>query len=278
MQILQLPFSPEAITHDGFDIDDKGNWLALTRTAERLHLWSAGKPIGVERGISDAMQIDPALAMVRAMGPQALIVTHRIRRRGDINAWIVSVADGAILRSFSVGDGVNDALILSDFIVISYFDEGIYGDTRPAKEGIAIFDHSGAYLWGYQSEIDDAAMIDDCYAICPAGPNRIQFFSYSDFPLVELDVERRIQTKTAVPKWLHGCGAITSLGLTTFLRGPYPSKRAPQEARNGVFALNRMTGKTRPAGLVPGSFVRGLHNGQMLSISEQRVGVVSFGS
>ena len=139
-ETISLPFSTAQLSHKGLDIDDCGAWLAIIETPEDLRLRTATSDIALELGWS--------YAMVRWLGDKALVICARIREVGDVDAWVIDVHDGTILRSFSVGDGVQDVVVLEDFIVVSYFDEGVYSDNPISNEGISVFDLSGAFQWG----------------------------------------------------------------------------------------------------------------------------------
>lgn len=81
---------------------------------------------------------------------------------------------------------MEDVVIVADKIIFSYFDEGVFGNPGPNNEGIAIFDFNGLFLYGFNSTNQD--MIVDCYAMCKYDNDRILFYIYPDFPLVELNI------------------------------------------------------------------------------------------
>lgn len=267
-ELIPLPFAAKQLSYDGFDIDDNGNWLALVTSASGLRLVSAWNDI--------PLGMDLSFAMVRCLNDTALVIFPRIRNKGEINAWIIDPQDGAILKTFSVGDGVEDVTILESHIAVSYFDEGVLSFIPPSQEGIAIFDHAGIYLWGYKNSIHRPVDIIDCYAMCRTGRNRLAFCAYAGFELVELDVARQSQTILPTPSAVHGCGALACLGQIAFLRGPYPRDPDRDKPRDQVFAIDRTTGDMRFAGILPGAFVRGLSSGRMLCISNDAVTIATL--
>jgi len=48
--------------------------------------------------------------------------------------------------TFYVGDGIEDFEVVKKGIVITYFDEGIYGSKGPSNEGLVLFDFNGQIL------------------------------------------------------------------------------------------------------------------------------------
>lgn len=58
---------------------------------------------------------------------------------------------GQRLLSFNAGDGVEDVLIQASRIVISYFDEGVLGGTKPASDGLAVFNFTGQQVFGFNA-------------------------------------------------------------------------------------------------------------------------------
>lgn len=266
-ETLDVPFPVEEISWQGFDIDSHGNWLAVREEASGLRLAGAWGEV--------ALQVKRPYALVRWLGDMALIVHARIRKAGEVNAWIVDPKDGRMLSGFSVGDGVEDVVVLRDFIVVSYFDEGVLGGIGPAREGVAVFDRQGAYLWGYHGAIRDSVGLVSCYAMCPTGPNAVALCGYMGFELVELNVGQQSQVVRATPPKLHGCSAITFLKETAFFRGPYPRKGEGEHVRDEVYAF-KATGHYDRFGYLPGPTARGLVNGRMLTIGEHGVRVASF--
>ena len=267
-ETIAIPFPVTEISWQGFDIDGNDNWLAVKATKAGLRLVSAWNEVPLDLEIE--------YATVRCLGDKALIVSGRIGRQGQINAWIVDPNNGDLITRFSVGDGVQDVLVLDDYIAVSYFDEGVLGHTLPSREGIAIFDHVGKYLWGYATAIHNPVYILDCYAMCPTARNSLAFFAYTDFHLVDLDVSKQIQTVIQIPPALRGCSAISRLKNTTFFRGPYPQDNDYKKPRETVFAFDIKGGQVCEVDNLPGGYVRGLSNGRMLSVSDRSVVIVSF--
>lgn len=267
-ETIALPFPAAQLSYQGIDLNDDGAWLAVVETAQGLRLRTAGTDV--------KLPLNLQYAMVRWLGDKALVVFSRIRDEGDINAWVVNVWDGTILNKFSVGDGVNNVVVLEDFIVVGYFDEGVYSDNPLSNEGVSVFDRNGVFQWGYTSSVADPVLIDDCYAICKIGRNAVSFCAYSDFKLVELDVTARQQAVTTIPEELEGANAITTLPHTTFFYGPYCRDADPRKDRAQAYAFDRASGAITNIGQVPGTVLNGLSEGRLLSLTDRDALIIRF--
>ena len=150
----------------------------------------------------------------------AVLVDSRIVTSGRINAWVVRKS-GETLAEFSVGDGVADVLPLANRIVVTYFDEGVYGMAGPNQEGLGVFSVGGAFQWGYQTRFRDTGGIDDCYAACCASENEVAFIPYSHFRLVLLNVVDCAQVEYPIPDQVAGVGALTLSGSVAYGSSSY---------------------------------------------------------
>jgi hypothetical protein len=121
---------------------------------------------------------------------------------------------------FFAGDGIEDVLASRDTIVVTYFDEGVFGGP-PGNEGLAIFETSGELRAGYISTLaSDAVAIADVYAACWESNSRVAFCPYDCFPFVSLDVSTMEQKVYTTTECLHGSTAISvSLDAILFHRG-----------------------------------------------------------
>jgi hypothetical protein len=187
------------------------------------------------------------------------IVECRITRRGEINAWIFS-QQGVLLTEFSVGDGVEDLLATSDRLIVTYFDEGVFGfGNESGNEGLAVFGTDGRLEFGYHTQFGwSDHEIADCYAASLDSEGRVVFCAYSSFDLVRLDLEHRTRERWETPQPLHSCHALTMLGDTCFFGG----------GRYGanVRAWN-LGGEWRDLGVSLGD-VQGLPGGRFLALGE----------
>lgn len=109
---------------------------------------------------------------------------------GEKNAHIFSTT-GDLIRSFHVGDGINDVQTApSGQIWISYFDEGVCGDTEHSPQGLTCFsEFETQRVFGFASDAENShapGSIIDCYALNVASNRDTWLCYYTDFPLVHL--------------------------------------------------------------------------------------------
>jgi hypothetical protein len=167
---------------------------------------------------------------------------------GEKNAWIIR-RDNAIERRFAIGDGVADVVCTENFLVATYSDEGVFGETAPAWLGLGVFDRSGRLLWGWNDTIapHSASPIGDCYAALWLCGDRLALFSYacSDdvrFEFALLDVAARSVVVHEAPEALHGSAALSVTGDEWLFRAPY-------RARPSVFGCVPAASQSRLRGL-----------------------------
>jgi hypothetical protein len=167
-----------------------------------------------------------------AQGPGPLV---RLLENGDVlviapsafggvgNACICSPT-GQLRTRFSVGDGVEDAIIVGGHIVCSYFDEGVLHGGECAGDGVSVFDLTGRQLLGYHTDVSGAVRIVDCYCITASAPNEICFSAYTDFAIVRLNILTGRQRVHELPAQLHGCKALSTRGAEFIMHSPYDAK------------------------------------------------------
>lgn len=114
------------------------------------------------------------------------IADSRTREKTD-NCFIYNLK-GNVLRQFFAGDGIQDIEALRDKVIVTQFDEGIYGTDGPGNGGLVLFDFDGKILSKYNEKHGDQ-IVSDCYCICKHGANRVIFLPYTEFPLIELNLD-----------------------------------------------------------------------------------------
>ncbi|MCA9623612.1 MAG: hypothetical protein KC731_31540 [Myxococcales bacterium] len=161
--------------------------------------------------------------IVRWMGgDRILVVEPRVAKGGD-NAYVLTRAGEMVVRA-RVGDGVQDVMVAGDRVVVTYFDEGVFGDVGPSSEGLCVFGPELELDFGYQSGVKDPVDIVDCYCACLAGPHEVCFSPHPGFPLVRLNLKTRKQAVLALPAELAGANALATDGVDFFVYGPYGAK------------------------------------------------------
>ena len=145
--------------------------------------------------------------LVRLADENTAVIVSTRAAPGQTNAWVVTRA-GQIERAFTVGDGVEDLLAHPGGLVVTYFDEGVFSNTLPSAEGLALFSLDGSFLAGYNSGLSNGVFISDCYCACWRGSTEVCFSPYTDFPLVSLDIVNRTQQVWELPAVLRGARAL----------------------------------------------------------------------
>ncbi|HEY8768471.1 MAG TPA: hypothetical protein VIP09_14615 [Dehalococcoidia bacterium] len=164
---------------------------------------------------------------------------------------------GNVHAEFFVG-GPHDVLVGDGYIVTTYSDQAIFGNSPAGRDGICAFDLNGEMLWGYDTDFADVS-IYDCYAACIDDDSHLLAFPYAhpNFPLLRIDVLAKTSTITPTPKILHGAKAITTVGETILFCGSYRSKGA-------TYAWTG-TGDPVLVGSASEYVYRGLRNGRFIS-------------
>lgn len=159
---------------------------------------------------------------------EVLLVGARCHYRdGDPekNAVVFS-RDGKLLRQFVLGDGINSVQTTDEGMIwASYFDEGVFGNygwNQPmGASGLVCYDSAGRILWEFKPPTGFDS-ICDCYALNVA-KNAVWACYYTDFPLVKIDTNKRIQG------WKNDVGGASALavdGRRALLWGGYREKHS----------------------------------------------------
>lgn len=194
-----------------------------------------------------------------------LIAEARIKGKAD-NCFIYDLK-GNVLRTFFAGDGIQDVEVFRDKIIVTYFDEGIYGADGPGNGGLVLFDFEGTILYKYNEKHGDQ-IISDCYWICKHGANRVLFLPYTEFPLIELNLDTGDETKYEIPEQLKGSNGLTSTADCLIFHSPYGDKRGIYKWRTGEKTAERIGEYSEG--------LRGLKNGRFISCGEKGFTIVDF--
>ncbi len=210
-------------------------------------------------------EVRPKHPMVRFFTNNSILLVDG-RTTANTNGWLYS-RSGKLTNTYYFGDGIQDLEVVSGRIAVTYFDEGVFGRDGPNDEGLAIFDENGELLFGYNSRYGEIR-ISDCYCCCKHGTNRLLLFPYVEFNLIEFNVDTFEETYSMVPNELNGSSAITSTKNSIVFYSPYHSRYALLE---WLCHTNSITLKGHHSG-----GLRGLKNGQFLSVGEQGFTIVNI--
>lgn len=114
----------------------------------------------------------------------------------DKNACIYD-KQGNLVREFVLGDGINEVLVDGQGnIWAGYFDEGIFGNfgwNNPlGASGLVCWDRLGNKIWEFEPK-GELGSISDCYALNLDKHDNVWLCYYTDFPLVCIDPQKRMQ-------------------------------------------------------------------------------------
>ena len=243
------------------DVLDSGDWAGVFRDGLNLFVRTARSKSAAPDGIR--------FPLIRCLEPGRIALVDTRTQEDRTNAWILCPQRNEIVEFFA-GDGIQDVLANSDTIVVTYFDEGVFGRIRPGDEGVAVFDSRGHLRAGYRSTLGSRAVdIADCYAACWESDWRIAFLPYREFPLVRLDVRTFDQNVVQTPRRLHGSSAISVSREDALFFGPYDEKRSILAWHSG--------GEISSVGAHSGP-LRGLRGGRFLTHGTSGFTIVECGA
>jgi hypothetical protein len=199
------------------DVADDGCWVAICKHRSQLIVASQDSQFALAETVR--------FPLIRWVGDGEILVVDARTVKGRENAFVFS-RSGAEKARFCVGDGVQDVLSTGSRIVVTYFDEGVFGNVAPSHEGLCVFTPDGRLEFGYQSSVRNPVDIADCYCACAAGRHEVYFSPYTGFPLVQLNFKTRQQRVHELPAELAGSSALATDGVTFYFYGPYEKKRS----------------------------------------------------
>ena len=128
-----------------------------------------------------------------------LLVRGRSGGASDRNARVYE-ATGAPGPAFHAGDGIADVQATEKGrIWVSYFDEGVFGNTPLGQSGLVRLEPNGRPSFRL-GDLPDAVLrsMADCYALNVCSDQETWLYFYTDFPLVRL-VDGRVSGHWRVP-------------------------------------------------------------------------------
>jgi hypothetical protein len=204
--------------------------------------------------------------IIRQLNDNSFLVADSRTNEKTDNCFIYDLK-GNVLRQFYAGDGIQDIEVLRDKIIITYFDEGVYGKHGPNNEGLVLFDFDGKILSKYNEKHGDQ-IISDCYCICKHGANRVIFLPYTDFPLIELNLDTGDEKKYEIPEHLKGSNGLTSTADSIIFHSPYEDKRGIYKWRAGDKTAERIGEYSEG--------LRGLKSGRFLSSGQRGFTIIDL--
>lgn len=167
-----------------------------------------------------------------------LLVRGRADGNSDKNAHVYGMG-GTCLRSFHAGDGIEEIQATEEGrIWVSYFDEGVFGETALGQTGLACLDSSGRVSFRFSELASAGAVPDiaDCYALNVCSNRETWLYYYTDFPLVRLVDGQVAGLWTGIG--VKGLHAFAVSGEHALLAGGYSK-------RNRLFLVDLATSKVK---------------------------------
>jgi hypothetical protein len=173
-------------------------------------------------------------------GGRWLLVRSRAEGEADCNAHVHG-PDGGRIASFHAGDGIEDVQVTDQgHAWVSYFDEGVFGDTSLGRNGLVSLDAGGTPVFRFGDLIGLATPVihpsglagthfgdlagsvlgsmADCYALNVCSGKEVWLCYYTDFPMVQL-IEGTISGWWSMP--VHGSHGFAVCGGRALLGGGY---------------------------------------------------------
>lgn len=204
--------------------------------------------------------------MIRQINQDSFLIANSRISTNEENCFIYD-RKGKLIRKFLAGDAIQDIEVIRDKIVVTYFDEGVYGREGPNSEGLVIFDWNGNIVFQYNTKHGEQ-IISDCYCICKHGTNRVLLLPYTDFPLIELNLYTEEENRYEVPEILKGSTGLSSMEDEIFFHSPYHDKRGIYQWRIGDKTTEKIGEYSEG--------LRGLKNGRFLSKGQKGFTILDF--
>jgi hypothetical protein len=255
------------------DVSDDETWVAFVRTSET----------GRQLVFSDGSSVEPPrrfeFPIVRAAGRGRAVLAEARVDRDEVNGFVVD-SSGRVETSFRFGDGIEDVLVSSEDVVVTYFDEGVFSGAggAPAAEGVAVFGYDGRLTLGYNtSRFSGDVFVADCYCAAWAKGRRLFFCPYTgdepSFPLIAIDLRTGNHEQWKTPRGVKGSVALTV--------GPSKGGRecvyfhAPYDDRSGIYRWYVGDDRAERVAQHPGR-LRGLRGGRFLAAGVTGYTVLDF--
>ncbi|MDY8022037.1 hypothetical protein [Paenibacillus polymyxa] len=167
----------------------------------------------------------------------------------DLNGKILDY-DGHTVNEILLGDGIQSVQVTEEGrIWTSYFDEGIFGnygwDEPVGSSGLVAWNEKGDKIYENQ-----AAAIDDCYALNVVSEQEIWFYYYSDFSLGHISGKDHTNITFMNPR-ISGSSGVCTDGYHFLFDGGY--------GKSGRYIYKK---NVKPGNLSRGQNIRFLNNDQ----------------
>lgn len=204
--------------------------------------------------------------IIRTLDDNKFLIADCRTEENKPNAFVYDFT-GQLLNSFVAGDGIQDILVHHNKIIVTYFDEGVFGADGPNNNGLSVFSFNGHLEFGFNESVD-GLHIYDCYCICKHGIDKVLFYAYDYFDVTELNLDTYEWHKVKTPTDIQGFSALTSKDEKIIFHSSYDDKQS-------FFEWDTQTMDVITIGKYS-SQLKGLDNGKFLAVGESGVTIISF--
>lgn len=204
--------------------------------------------------------------IIRSIDDSKFLLADSRTEENKPNAFVYDFT-GQLLSSFVVGDGIQDILVHHNKIVVTYFDEGVFGADGPNNNGLSVFSFNGKQEFGFNESVD-GLHIYDCYCICKHGTDKVLFYAYDYFDVTELNLDTYKWQQIKTPTDFQGFSALTSKDNKIIFHSSYDDKQS-------FFEWDRQTMELKTIGKYS-SQIKGLNNGKFLAVGESGFTLISL--
>ncbi|MDR6487906.1 hypothetical protein J2799_002411 [Chryseobacterium vietnamense] len=205
---IELDLFQENIKH--LSTDELGNFIAIT---SRNRIVLSDRTIPLELGVD--------IVMAKIINEEKiLIVLHH--STSIENALIIDYTGRSYAR-FNIGTSINDIKINGKKIIVSYFDEGVLRGDKPDCDALAVFNHKGEQVFGFNSGNVQNPLID-CYCAANLGNGKIVFNGYGNFLLQELDLNNFNLASYKIPPLCIGARSVSAKADNIIFHSTYEDK------------------------------------------------------
>lgn len=167
-----------------------------------------------------------SIPIVRCIDEERVLLYGTARRDAESNARILNRA-GDVEHSFHLG-GPSEVLANENWIVTHYSDQAMTSDDYPVdREGLAVFDATGTFLWGFDGQFAGEPRLDVFHhAAVWIGANEIGVYRDIDRGLksfeafIRLDLRERSHQVWRLPREAFLSSAMSVVGDRVILYSP----------------------------------------------------------
>jgi len=255
MEVKNVKLELEGKNLIGFDFKSESEYLGITKSNEIITSFGEFE-----------INIDFKFPIIRILDEEQFLVINARTEKNIENCFVFN-HEGRLMNKFYFGDGIEDVIIIKNKIIVSFFDEGVFGDEGPNNNGLSIFNLSGKSIFGYNDKHGQLE-ISDCYCMSKLNNQKIVFFAYTEFNLIELNINTHEEIIHKVPVNLRGSNALTAFKNKIYFHSPYKDKEGIYEWKIGKEGANRI-------GEYKGN-LRGIQNGKFLDFKNKEYTLIEM--